>query len=69
MMTAQTARLSSLPHLFVPYLGQLPLKYSSSWLLEGLDLAILSNKNEDDIVEAHCYVEYKVGLVNFRAET
>ena len=21
-----------------------------------------------DIVEAHCYVEYKVGLVNFRAE-
>ena len=22
-----------------------------------------------DIVEAHCYMEYKVGLVNFRAQT
>ena len=66
MMTAQTAGLSFLPHLFVPYL---PLKHSASWLLEGLDLAILSNNNEADIVEAHCYVDYKVGLVNFRAET
>ena len=46
-MEAHTADLSFPPYRFVPYLEQLPLKYSSSWLLDDLDLAILGNKSED----------------------
>ena len=47
VMATQIAGISFLPHLFAPYLGELALKYSSSWLLESLDLAILGKKSED----------------------
>ena len=36
----------------VPYLGQLPLECSSSWLFDWLHLAILSNKLSEDVT---CY--------------
>ena len=47
VMATQTAGISFLPHLFALYLVQLPLKYSSSWLLDGLDLSLLGKKSED----------------------
>ena len=47
VMATQTAGLSFLSYLFAPYLGQLALNYSSSWLLVGLDLAILGKKSVD----------------------
>jgi len=28
-----------------------------------------SNVGDDNIIEAHCYVEYQVGLVNFQFQT